>query len=55
LTPPFGLSVYVIKSTLNDPRVGLGDIFTGAAPFTGIMFVVLLLLIAFPQLSLILL
>lgn len=55
LTPPFGLSVYVIKSTLNDPRVGLGDIFTGTAPFTGIMFVVLLLLIAFPQLSLILL
>lgn len=55
LTPPFGLSVYVIKSTLNDPRVGLGDIFTGTAPFAGIMFMVLLLLIAFPRLSLILL
>ncbi len=55
LTPPFGLSVYVIKSTLNDPRVGLGDIFRGTAPFTVIMFVVLLLLIAFPQLSLMLL
>ena len=55
LTPPFGLSVYVIKSTLNDPRVGLGDIFRGTAPFTAIMFVVLLLLIAFPRLSLVLL
>jgi len=55
LTPPFGLSVYVIKSTLNDPRVGLGDIFRGTAPFTVIMFFVLLLLIAFPQLSLVLL
>jgi len=55
LTPPFGLSAYVIKSTLNDPRVGLGDIFRGTAPFTAIMFAVLLLLIAFPQLSLVLL
>ncbi|MBI3372307.1 MAG: TRAP transporter large permease [Betaproteobacteria bacterium] len=55
LTPPFGLSVYVIKSTLNDPRVGLGDIFMGTAPFAAIMFVVLLLLIAFPRLSLVLL
>ncbi|MEO7850978.1 MAG: TRAP transporter large permease subunit, partial [Rubrivivax sp.] len=27
LTPPFGLSVFVIKSTLNDPSVSLGDIF----------------------------
>ena len=55
LTPPFWLSVYVIKSTLNDPRVGLGDIFRGTAPFAAIMFVVLLLLIAFPRLSMALL
>jgi len=54
LTPPFGLSVYVIKSTLNDPNIGLGDIFKGAAPFTLIMFIVLLLLIFFPSLSLVL-
>jgi len=54
LTPPFGLSVYVIKSTLNDPNIGLGDIFKGAAPFTLIMFIVLLLLIFFPGLSLVL-
>jgi tripartite ATP-independent transporter DctM subunit len=55
LTPPFGLSVYVIKSTLDDPRIGLGDIFRGTAPFTITMFLVLLLLIAFPGLSLVLL
>jgi len=55
LTPPFGLSVYVIKSTLNDPRVGLGEIFRGTMPFTAIMFAVLLLLIFFPRLSLVLL
>ena len=55
LTPPFGLSVYVIKSTLQDQRITLGDIFRGAAPFTLMMFAVLLLLIFVPQLSLILL
>ncbi len=54
LTPPFGLSVFVIKGTLNDPATSLGDIFRGTAPFTLMMFGVLLLL-AFPQISLVLL
>ena len=56
LTPPFGLSVYVIKSTLGDTvDITLGDIFRGAAPFTLTMLAVLGLLVAFPQLSLVLL
>ena len=55
LTPPFGLSAYVVKSSLNDPRITLGDIFRGTAPFTLIMVAVLLLLMAFPSLSLVLL
>ena len=55
LTPPFGLSVFVIKSTLNDPRISLGDIFRGTAPFTLIMLAVLVLLLVFPQISLVLL
>ena len=55
LTPPFGLSAYVVKSSLNDPSITLGDIFSGTAPFTLIMVAVLLLLMAFPQLSLVLL
>jgi C4-dicarboxylate transporter DctM subunit len=55
LTPPFGLSVFVIKSTLNDPAVSLGDIFRGTAPFTLMMAGVLGLLLLFPQLSLVLL
>ena len=55
LTPPFGLSVYVIKSTLQDQRISLGDIFRGTLPFTVMMFAVLLLLIFVPQLSLVLL
>lgn len=50
LTPPFGLSVYVIKSTLNDDDVSLGDIFAGSGPFVFTMFIVLLLLIMFPAL-----
>ncbi len=55
LTPPFGLSAYVVKSSLNDPRISLGDIFRGTAPFTFTMFLVLLLLMVFPQISLVLL
>ncbi len=52
LTPPFGLSVYVTKSTLNDPSISLGDIFSGTMPFALIMLLVLLILIIFPKLSL---
>ena len=51
----FGLSAYVVKSSLNDPRITLGDIFRGTGPFTLIMVGVLLLLMAFPSLSLVLL
>lgn len=52
LTPPFGIAVYVVKSTLNDARISLWDIFAGTQPFTLIMFGVLLLMIAFPQIPL---
>jgi C4-dicarboxylate transporter DctM subunit len=56
LSPPFGLSVYVIKSTLADTvDISLGDIFRGTGPFTLTMLAVLGLLVAFPQLSLVLL
>jgi C4-dicarboxylate transporter, DctM subunit len=56
LTPPFGLSAYVIKSTLgNTLDIRLGDIFRGTAPFTLTMLAVLALLMALPQISLVLL
>jgi tripartite ATP-independent transporter DctM subunit len=56
LTPPFGLSIYVIKSTLGGTvDISLGDIFRGTAPFTLTMLAVLGLLVAFPQISLVLL
>lgn len=55
LTPPFGLSVFVIKSTLNDSRITLRDIFMGALPFAAIMLLTLILLVIFPKLTLVLL
>jgi C4-dicarboxylate transporter, DctM subunit len=54
LTPPLGISCFVIKSTLRDPTISLKDIFMGAFPFAVIMLLVLILLIAYPQLSLVL-
>ncbi|WP_299417484.1 TRAP transporter large permease [uncultured Sulfitobacter sp.] len=51
LTPPFGISVYVIKSTLDDTSITLSDIFIGAAPFAAMMLVCLAIVIAFPALT----
>lgn len=51
LTPPLGISCFVIKSTLNDPRISLKDVFLGALPFALVMLAVLVLLIRFPALS----
>jgi tripartite ATP-independent transporter DctM subunit len=56
LTPPFGLSAYVVKSTLGESiDITLGGIFRGTAPFTLTMFGVLVLLILFPSITLVLL
>ncbi len=51
LTPPFGISVYVIKSTLDDTSISLGDIFRGAAPFALLMALVLILVLVFPPIA----
>lgn len=56
LTPPFGLAVFVIKTTLNtSEKITIEDIFMGALPFAFVMFLVLLAVIAVPQLATILL
>ena len=52
LTPPLGLSCFVIKATLDDDRIKLKDVFLGALPFAFVMLLVLILLIRFPALSL---
>jgi TRAP-type mannitol/chloroaromatic compound transport system permease large subunit len=51
LTPPLGISCFVIKTSLNDPTISLKDVFLGALPFAFIMLLVLILLIAYPVLS----
>jgi tripartite ATP-independent transporter DctM subunit len=55
LTPPLGLSCFVIKATLDDDRIKLKDVFLGALPFAFVMLLVLIVLIRFPILSLALL
>lgn len=55
LTPPFGLSCFVIKTAVDRPDITLNDIFLGAFPFAVVMLLVLILLIAFPWLTLVLL
>jgi TRAP-type mannitol/chloroaromatic compound transport system permease large subunit len=51
LTPPLGLSVYVIKSSLDDQSISLGAIFAGAFPFVLITTAVAILLMIFPQIT----
>ena len=56
LTPPFGLSAFVVKSSLDGSvPLSIGDVFRGTAPFTLMMTGVLVILLAFPSLSLVLL
>jgi len=48
LTPPFGISVFTVKATLNDPKVGIETIFAGALPFVAVMGVALVLIAFIP-------
>ena len=51
LTPPFGLSVYTIKSAMDDPDLRVGEIFAGAVPFILAMIAALALIILFPPIA----
>jgi tripartite ATP-independent transporter DctM subunit len=51
LTPPFGLSIFAVRSALGNTDVRLETIFAGALPYVGVMLAVLILLVAFPALS----
>ena len=51
ITPPFGLSIFVIKGALPPGTMSLEDIFRGALPFVGTMLVALALLVLFPSIS----
>jgi len=52
ISPPVGLNVFIVKSVA--PRVPIGQIFQGVLPFWVAMIVCLLILVAFPQIVLIL-
>lgn len=51
LTPPFGLSVYTIKSAMDDPDLKVGEIFRGAVPFIIAMLVTLVIIILIPSIA----
>ncbi len=51
LTPPLGLAVYVVHSTLARSDIPLKEIFKGAAPFALAMLFALILIIIFPSIS----
>jgi len=51
LTPPLGLTVYVVKAALGATQVKLGEIFAGAFPFVIIMILVTALLVVFPEIT----
>ena len=53
ITPPLGIAAFVVKSTLDDQRIGLNEVFTGALPYVFMMIVVLVLVVLFPQISLV--
>lgn len=52
ISPPVGVNVFIVKSVA--PGVPLGQIFIGVMPFWIAMLVTLALLVAFPQIALIL-
>lgn len=50
ITPPVGINLYVVQAIRS--RGGVGDVMLGALPFVVAMFVLVGLLIAFPQIAL---
>lgn len=51
ITPPVGMNVYVVKGVIGD-LVGIGDLFKGIVPFFFTELIILIILVAFPQISL---
>ncbi len=52
ISPPVGVNVFIVKSVA--PDVPLGRIFAGVMPFWGAMFLALILVVAFPEIALLL-
>ena len=52
LTPPLGVSVFVVKANLEDQRITTWDVFKGTTPMTVTMALVLAVCVLFPWLAL---
>ncbi len=50
ITPPFGMSVFVVKGAVGD-EVTVEEVFAGSMPFFGILLVTIAILLLFPILS----
>lgn len=48
LTPPFGISVFTVHNTLNDPDVSVEQIFGATLPFIAVMLLVLMVVMLVP-------
>lgn len=48
LTPPFGISVFTVHNTLNDPSVTVEQIFAATLPFIAVMLAVLVMVALVP-------
>ena len=55
LTPPLGMSAFVVKANLGDAKISTWQIFMGTMPMTITMTIFLLLVVLFPSISLVLL
>ena len=51
LTPPMGLLIFTVKSSVTDSDVTLGDIFRGSVPFWILMLGVAVLILLRPELA----
>jgi C4-dicarboxylate transporter, DctM subunit len=53
LTPPFGISCFVVRSALVGHGISLGDVFIGAFPFVLLMLLTIGLIVMFPAIVLV--
>lgn len=51
ITPPFGYNLFLMRA-MAPPEIRLSDIYRSVAPFVGIMFVCLVIIMLFPQITL---
>jgi C4-dicarboxylate transporter DctM subunit len=52
LTPPLGVAVFVVHSSLGDSDVSITDIFAGSLPYVLLMLLCIVLLVLFPSICL---